>query len=75
MPYLEERNGGNKFYILMERGKMPSFKSKLLNYSNKLKRKGLKGWTSINSWDLKIECDESLYFQMVSATPLRGQDD
>lgn len=71
MPYLEERNRGKKFYALMERGKMSGFKSKLTSYSDKLKRKGARGWTDIESWDVKLENDESLFFQMVSATPIR----
>jgi|GEM_PF-333505 len=71
MPYLETRNRGEKFYALMERGKLSGFKSKLERYSDKLKRKGQAGWTNIDGWDVKIENDESLYFQMVSATPIR----
>jgi 4-amino-4-deoxy-L-arabinose transferase-like glycosyltransferase len=72
MPYLETRNGGERFYVLMERGKLGAFKTKLQTYSDKLKRKKLKGWANIDHWDLKVECDESLFFQMVSATPVRG---
>jgi hypothetical protein len=71
MPYLEERNHGEKFYALMERGKMPGFKTKLESYTDKLRRKGAAGWTGIKRWDVRIENDESLYFQMVSATPQR----
>ena len=71
MPYLETRNGGEKFYALMERGKMSGFKTKLQRYSDKLKHKGQSGWSDIRRWDVKIENDESLYFQMVSATPVR----
>lgn len=71
MPYLETRNHGEKFYALMERGKMSGFKSKLDRYSDKLKRKNHPGWGDIKSWNVKIENDESLYFQMISATPTR----
>ncbi len=71
MPYLEARNHGEKFYALMERGKMAGFKSKLQRYSDKLKRKGQRGWRDVKSWDVKVENDESRFFQMVSATPVR----
>lgn len=71
MPYLETRNHGEKFYALMERGKMSGFKSKLERYSEKLTRKSHPGWDGITGWDVKIENDESLFFQMVSATPKR----
>ena len=72
MPYLEERNHGEKFYALMERGKMGAFASKLKSYSDKLKRKGVAGWTTIDDWEVRVEADESLYFQMVSATPIHA---
>ena len=71
LPYLEERNHGEKFYALMERGKKGGFKSKLEAHSKALKAKRVRGWSEIESWDVRIECDESKYFQMVSATPLR----
>ena len=72
LPYLEERNHGKKFYALMERNKMSGFKSKLETYSKKLKRQGSRGWKTIDSWDVKVECDESKYFQMISATPVHA---
>lgn len=71
MPYLEEWNKGRKFYALMERGKKAGFESKLKQYSDKLKRKGLSGWKDIKDWKVEIINDESLYFQMVMATPVR----
>lgn len=70
-PYLRDFNGGKKFYILIERGKTASFKSELVSESNKLKKEGVKGWTDIRDWDVKVENDENLYFQMASATPQR----
>jgi 4-amino-4-deoxy-L-arabinose transferase-like glycosyltransferase len=70
-PYLRDFNGGKKFYILIERGKTASFKSELVSESNKLKKEGVKGWTDIRDWDVQVENDENLYFQMASATPLR----
>ncbi len=71
LPYLEERNHGRKFYALMERGKMGGFESKLQSYSKKLKRKGVEGWRDIDSWKVEVVGDESLFFQMVAATPIR----
>lgn len=70
-PYLRDFNGGKKFYILIERGKTASFKSSLVSISNKLKKEGVTGWTDIRDWDVEVENDENLYFQMASATPLR----
>jgi 4-amino-4-deoxy-L-arabinose transferase-like glycosyltransferase len=72
MPYLETRNGGKRFYVLMERGKLGAFKTKLQTYSDKLKRKKHAGWEDIERWDLEVECNESQFFQMVSATPVRS---
>ena len=45
LPYLEEMNHGNTFYVLMERGKSKTdgFKNKLRTYSDKLRRKGVAG--------------------------------
>ncbi len=72
MPYLEERNHGQTFYALMERGKKGGFKSKLESYTKKLRRKGLAGWKDIKSWKIDVVNDESQYFQMIRATPVRG---
>lgn len=69
LPYLEERNHGEPFYVLMERGKMSSFKSKLDGYTHKLRRKGLEGWKDVEGWDVEVVHDESQYFQMVKAVP------
>ena len=70
-PYLRDFNGGKKFYILIERGKTASFKSDLVSESNKAKKEGVKGFTDIRDWDVKVENDENLYFQMASATPIK----
>ncbi len=72
LPYLEELNGGKAFYILMERDKTPSFKSKLDSYSEKLRRKGLKGWEDIERWETRVMGDENEYFQMIKAEPIRS---
>jgi 4-amino-4-deoxy-L-arabinose transferase-like glycosyltransferase/cyclophilin family peptidyl-prolyl cis-trans isomerase len=69
-PYLEERNGGKKFYALMERGNESRLKSRLNAISNQLKKAGHVNFANIKSWKTKIENDENAYFQMVSATPL-----
>ena len=69
-PYLEERNGGKKFYALMERGNEARLKSRLNAISSQLRRDGHRDFASIKSWKTKIENDENAYFQMVSATPL-----
>ena len=69
-PYLEDRNGGKKFYALMERGNEARLKSRLNAISSQLRKAGHKDFASIKSWTTKIENDENAYFQMVSATPL-----
>lgn len=71
LPYLEEHNGGEPFYILMERGKTSGFKSKLDSYSEKLRRKGLDGWDDIERWETQVMGDENKYFQMIKASPVR----
>ena len=70
LPYLEERNHGKAFYVLMERGKKGAFKSKLDNYTQKLRRTGAEGWTGIADWSVEIVHDENQYFQMIKATPI-----
>ena len=68
-PYLEERNGGKKFYVLMERGNESRLKSRLNAISNELRKSGHRDFASIKSWTTQVENDENAYFQMVSATP------
>jgi 4-amino-4-deoxy-L-arabinose transferase-like glycosyltransferase len=71
MPYLEERNHGEPFYVLIERGKVAGFKSKLQGYSDKLRKKELEGWTDIESWEVDVVGEDSRFFQMVRADPIR----
>jgi hypothetical protein len=55
----------------MERGKMSGFESRLNSFSDKLRRKGTKGFTDIEKWEARVMNDESEYFQMVRADPVR----
>ena len=71
LPYLKHRNHGEPFYILMERGKAPGFKTKLQRYSDKLRNQGKGKWRDIKSWSVEVVNDENLYFQMIKATPER----
>ncbi len=71
LPYLEEMNHGRPFYALMERGKMSGFESRLNSFSDKLRRKGTEGFTDIEKWEARVMNDESEYFQMVRADPVR----
>ena len=71
LPYLEQFNHGQPFYIIMQRGKMGGFKSKLESYSNKLRRKGAEGFGDIERWNVEVVNDSNLYFQMVKATPVK----
>ena len=48
-PYLEERNGGKKFYALMERGNEARLKSRLNAISSQLRRDGHRDFASIKS--------------------------
>lgn len=70
-PYLEQYNHGKKFYLLIERGKAAGIRSDLKAETDKLKGKGVAGFEDISDWEMKIECDENMYFQMVSATPIK----
>ena len=72
LPYLEHRNHGEPFYILMERGKAPGFSTKLQRYSDKLRNQGKNKWRGIKSWSVEVVNDENLYFQMIKATPERS---
>ena len=71
LPYMEQINGGRKFYVITEKGKQSSIKSEAKSATDTLKAKGVAGFTDIKDWDVKVENDESLFFQMVSATPIR----
>jgi 4-amino-4-deoxy-L-arabinose transferase-like glycosyltransferase len=48
-PYLEERNGGNKYYALMERGNPSRLKTKTDRISTQLKRKAKQDLTRCKS--------------------------
>ncbi|MCB9728061.1 MAG: glycosyltransferase family 39 protein [Deltaproteobacteria bacterium] len=72
LPYLEEMNHGKPFYALMERGKMSGFESRLNSFSDKLRRKGTEGFRDIEKWEARVVNDESEYFQMVRADPVRS---
>lgn len=70
-PYLEKLNGGQKVYFITERGKQSPVKSALNNSTKALRDKGNPDFADIKDWDVKIENDESLFFQTLSATPIR----
>jgi len=70
-PYLEKLNGGQKLYVIAERGKASSIKSALNNSTKTLKDKGNPSFAGIKDWEVKVENDENLYFQTLSATPVR----
>ncbi len=71
LPYLEDYNGGKKFYLLMERGKVSAVKSELKRHTKTLKQKGVAGWSNITDWTSKIENEENQFFITVSMTPTR----
>ena len=75
MPYLEDRNHGEPFYVLIERGKVSGFKSKLQGYSDKLRKKKHEGWTDIERWEIEVVGEDSKFFQMVRANPIRNVDE
>jgi 4-amino-4-deoxy-L-arabinose transferase-like glycosyltransferase len=75
MPYLEDRNHGEPFYVLIERGKVSGFKSKLQGYSDKLRKKKHRGWTDIERWEIEIVGEDSKFFQMVRANPIRNLEE
>ena len=75
LPYLEDRNHGEPFYVLIERGKISGFKSKLQGYSDKLRKKKHKGWGDIERWEVEVVGEDSKYFQMVRANPVRSSDE
>lgn len=72
LPYLRDFNGGKKFYVLIERGKTASFRSDLKSRSDQLKRDGVAGYGDITDWEVEVVNDENFFFQMASATPIRG---
>lgn len=71
LPYMEQINGGRKFYVITEKGKQSAIKSEAKAATDTLKAKGVAGFTDIKDWEVKVENDESLFFQTVSATPIR----
>lgn len=68
---MEQINGGRKFYVITEKGKQSAIKSEAKAATDTLKAKGVAGFTDIKDWEVKVENDESLFFQTVSATPIR----
>jgi len=71
LPYMEQMNGGRKFYAITEKGKQSSIKSEAKAATETLKAKKVAGFMDIKDWEVKVENDESLFFQTVSATPIR----
>ncbi len=71
LPYMEQMNGGRKFYVITEKGRESAIKSEAKAATETLKAKKLEGFMDIKDWDVKVENDESMFFQMVSATPVR----
>lgn len=70
-PYMEQMNGGRKFYVITEKGRQSTIKSEAKAASDALKAKGIPGFEDIKDWEVKVENDESMFFQTVSATPIR----
>lgn len=70
-PYMEKMNGGRKFYVITEKGRQSTIKSEAKSASDALKAKGVPGFEDIKDWEVKVENDESMFFQTVSATPIR----
>jgi 4-amino-4-deoxy-L-arabinose transferase-like glycosyltransferase len=71
LPYMEQMNGGRKFYVITEKGRQSTIKSEAKAATETLKGKGVAGFTDIKDWEVKVENDESMFFQTVSATPIR----
>ena len=71
LPYMEQMNHGRKFYVITEKGKQSSIKSEVKSATDTLKGKKVPEFMDIKDWDVKVENDESLFFQTVSATPIR----
>ncbi len=74
-PYLEERNGGETFYVLMERKDPGSLRSKIQKWSDKLKRKKVAGWENIDRWEAEVLNHESRFFQMARFRPIEEAED
>lgn len=70
-PYMEQMNGGRKFYVITEKGRQSTIKTEAKSASDALKAKGVPGFEDIKDWEVKVENDESMFFQTVSATPIR----
>jgi 4-amino-4-deoxy-L-arabinose transferase-like glycosyltransferase len=71
LPYMEQMNGGRKFYVITEKGRQSTIKSEAKAATETLKGKGVAGFADIKDWEVKVENDESMFFQTVSATPIR----
>ncbi len=70
--YLEQYNGGMKFYAITERGKASSLRGELKTATETLKKKKVRGFEDITDWTVDVVVDENLYFQTLVATPTRG---
>lgn len=71
LPYMETMNGGRKFYVITEKGKESTIRSQAVSATKTLKAKKVAGFTDITDWVVKVENEESRFFQTVSATPVR----
>ncbi len=71
LPYMQDMNGGRKFYIVTEKGRQSAIKTEVKSVTEQLKAKKVAGFMDIKDWDVKVENEESMFFQMVSATPIR----
>ena len=60
--------------MLIERGKVAGFKSKLQGYSDKLRKKALDGWSDIERWEIDVVGEDSKFFQMIRANPVREDE-
>ncbi len=71
-PYLETLNKGNTFYALTQANRINGLRTALNRETETLKKKGVPGLTDITSWKVEAVHQESAYFALAKATPIRG---
>lgn len=70
-PYLETINRGNTFFALTQAGRVSGLRTALNRETETLRKKGVPGFTDITSWKVESLNEESAYFAMARATPIR----
>lgn len=73
-PYLETINRGNTFFALTQAGRVSGLRTALNRETEALKKKGIEGFGDIVSWTVEAVHEESAYFALAKATPVRGQE-